>query len=242
MTSNTPFLTAEWKELTLLNFALAPKALECTLPTGLIPDLLEGQAWASLVAFDFAKIRVGGIPWPGYTEFPEFNLRVYVRCAETGMRGVMFVRELIPARLPCLMARWLYNEPYTACPMQRQILRHEDGSQTQFTTIAWNGQIIQLQVDVGPATLSPERGSWFKEQQWGFGLTANGGLLRYHVAHPRWLLREVRSWSLQLDWMALYGPYWAELLGHATPASVLHAIGSEVAVYPPAAVPQPTYS
>lgn len=245
MKTNTPFLTAEWKELTLLNFRLEPIVLQSVLPAGLIPDLLDGDAYASLVAFDFESIRVGGVPWPGYTRFPEFNLRLYVRCEEAGRRGVWFVRELVPGRLPALIARLTYNEPYTACPMQRQVVAHDDGSRSQFTTIAWNGRINQLQVRVGPGTFSPAPGSpqhWFKEQEWGFGLSHQGELLRYHVTHPRWLLREVHEFTYDIDWLSLYGPLWAHTLGQARPVSVVHAIGSEVAVYPPVPVDRPHFS
>jgi uncharacterized protein YqjF (DUF2071 family) len=245
MKTNTPFLTAEWKELTLINFQLEPILLQSVLPAGLLPDLLDGYAYASLVAFDFENIRVGGVPWPGYTRFPEFNLRVYVRCEEAGRRGVMFIRELIPGRLPALIARMAYNEPYTACPMQRQVVANDDGSQTQFTTMAWNGKINQVQVRVGPGTSSTPPGShgeWFKEQEWGFGLGHTGELLRYRVVHPRWLLREVHDFAYDIDWLNMYGPLWAKTLGQASPASVIHAIGSEVAVYPPVCIDRPNFS
>ena len=247
MKSNTPFLSAEWKELTLINYALEPLALQSLLPAGLKPDLWEGSAYASLVAFDFESTRVGGIPWPGYTAFPEFNLRVYVRCEEADRRGVMFVRELIPGRLPALMARLLYNEPYSACPMQRQSVSHDDGSQTQFTTLAWNGRINQVRVRVGPETSNPgpeSAAEWFKEQSWGFGMSRSGELMRYRVVHPRWLLRQVHTQEteIDIDWLRMYGPFWAQQLGKAQPTSVFHAIGSEVAVYPPVCIDRPFFS
>ena len=245
MKTNTPFLTAEWKELTLINFALEPVILQSVLPAGLEPDLLDGAAYASLVAFDFENIRVGGVPWPGYTRFPEMNLRIYVRCEEAGRRGVLFVRELVPGKIPALIARLAYNEPYVACPMQRQVVLNEDGSQTQFTTIAWNGKVNQIHAHVGPATTATAPGhpaEWFKEQEWGFGLGRQGELLRYHVTHPRWLLREVHDYGYDIDWLNMYGPLWAKHLGNAKPTSAIHAIGSEVAVYPPVCVDRPFFS
>ncbi len=245
MKSNTPFLTAHWKELTMLNFALEPMVLRSVLPTGLQPDLLDGQAYASLVAFDFEKVRVGGVPWPGYTRFPEFNLRVYVRCEEAGRRGVFFIRELVPGRVPALIARLIYNEPYTACPMERRAIAHDDGSQTQFTTMALSGRVNQLQVRVGPGTTCPPPGSpghWFKEQQWGFGVGRDGELRRYHVDHPTWLVRDVQEWDYDIDWKSMYGPFWQQQLAGARPDSVLHAVGSEVSVYPAVSVSRPHFS
>ena len=244
MKSNKPFLTAEWKELTLINYRLEPDLLRSVLPEGLCPDLWQGQAYASLVAFDFENIRVGGVPWPGYTRFPEFNLRVYAQ-DEVGRRGVVFIRELIPGRVPAIIARLAYNEPYTACPMQRQMIAHDDGSQSQFTTLAWNGRVNQVQVRVGPGTFSPQPGSeaeWLKEQEWGFGMSHSGELLRYHVTHPRWLLREVHEVSWDIDWLNIYGPLWAQTLSNTQPASTIHAIGSEVTVYRPVAADRPNFS
>lgn len=245
MKTNIPFLTAVWKELTLINYRLDPAMLASVLPTGLVPDLKDGDAYASIVAFDFEETKVAGLPCPGYSSFPELNLRVYVRCEEAGRRGVMFIRELIPGRLPTLIARALYNEPYSACPMQRTFTSNEDGSQTQLTHFLWNGKSNQIEVRVGPGTSAPLAGSeseWFTEQEWGFGLGHDGDLGRYRVTHPRWLLREVHDCQLQLDWLSLYGPLWSATLSQAQPASLLHAIGSEVAVYPAVSVPRPHFS
>lgn len=239
-----PFLTARWQELTMLNYDLDPDFLRGFLPSGLEPDLLNGRAYCSLVAFDFESIRVLGIPWPGYTRFPEFNLRVYVRCQEKGRRGVLFIKELIPGKLPSAIARFAYNEPYSACPMERRLTQHNDGSQTQRTEWYWEKEWNLLQVSVGPGTYLPGEGSdedWFKEQEWGFGLDRRGALLRYRVTHPRWLLREISDVDLEMNWRALYGPVWDEELSEREPKSMIHAIGSEIAVYPPIETFRPNF-
>src|SRR5262249_58326885 len=89
------------------------------LPPGLELDRRDGRAFASLVAFDFLDTRVLGVPWPGYRNFPEVNLRFYVR--RGGERGVVFVREFVPARLVAWLARQIYNEPYTALRMSSTV-------------------------------------------------------------------------------------------------------------------------
>src|ERR1700759_5170164 len=113
--SDWSFLTAQWRHLCLITYAVDPARLLPYLPPGLELDTVDGEAFVSLVAFDFLDTRVLGIPWPGYRNFPEVNLRFYVRRGEE--RGVVFVRELVPARLIAWLARWLYNEPYAAIPM-----------------------------------------------------------------------------------------------------------------------------
>src|SRR3954464_3011883 len=106
------FLTARWSNLCLLTYAAPPALLEPRLPPGLALDLRDGQAFVSLVAFDFLDTRVLGVRWPGYRNFPEINLRFYVRHGAD--RGVVFIREFVPARLVAFLAKTLYGEPYVA--------------------------------------------------------------------------------------------------------------------------------
>src|SRR2546429_431786 len=89
-----PFLTGRWTNLFLASFAVPDELLLRRLPPGLELDRYHGRAFVSLVAFDFLDTRVFAIPWPGYRNFPEVNLRFYVRHGE--QRGVVFIRELVP--------------------------------------------------------------------------------------------------------------------------------------------------
>jgi len=102
----TPFLTALWTDLALASYAVPDDVLLPLLPPGLALDKREGSAWCSLVGFDFSQMRVLGWSVPsffGVCDFPEFNLRFYVREGER--RGVVFVRELVPTPLIAFAAR-----------------------------------------------------------------------------------------------------------------------------------------
>ena len=72
---------------------------------------------------------------------------------------------------------------------------------------------------------------FFKEHRWGFGHARNGSLVRYEVEHAVWDIFPIRSYRLELDWAAVYGPEWA-LLGEASPYSTVLAAGSPVRVFP----------
>ncbi len=109
------FLTAHWRNLFLATYPVPPSLLEPRLPPGLTLDLRDGSAFVSLVAFEFLDTRVLGIPWPGYRDFGELNLRFYARHGDE--RGVVFLREFVPRRAIAWIARWLYNEPYLAAPV-----------------------------------------------------------------------------------------------------------------------------
>src|SRR5690242_7349992 len=119
MTTGWPFLMARWTNLFLATYAVPDELLTPRLPPGLALDRRDGRAFVSLVAFDFLDTRVLGVPWPGYRNFPEVNLRFYVRDGDR--RGVVFIREFVPSRLVAWLARRLYNEPYAALPMTSRV-------------------------------------------------------------------------------------------------------------------------
>jgi uncharacterized protein YqjF (DUF2071 family) len=209
--------------------------LQPLLPPGCALDLINGDAFASLVAFDFLDTRVLGIHWPGFVNFPELNLRFYVRHKdELGEhRGVVFVREFVPQRLVAWMARLFYNEPYQGVPMISQVSKTPN-TITLDHAITLGGRQHTLQViarcqPFRPATDSTEH--FFKEHQWGFGISRRGKLIRYQVSHPEWDVYPVESFKLDWDFKTVYGPRFASLQ-QMQPMSVVFAVGSSVQVYP----------
>jgi uncharacterized protein len=80
-----PFLTAEWRHLCLVTYAVDAALLMPRLAPGLELDTREGRAFVSLVAFDSLNTRVKGVKWPWHVNFPEINLRFYVRRVEGGI-------------------------------------------------------------------------------------------------------------------------------------------------------------
>ncbi|MCS6852162.1 MAG: DUF2071 domain-containing protein [Gemmataceae bacterium] len=233
-----PFLTARWSNLCLVTYAVPPGFLHDRVPRGLELDLREGQAFVSLVAFDFLDTRVLGVAWPGYRNFAEINLRYYVRTAGDE-RGVVFVREFVPHRVVAWLARLLYNEPYQAALVSSQL----SDSPSQLTAdyrLTWRGRTYRLAVtgrkpahDVAADSVE----HFFKEHHWGFGVDRRGQLIRYAVEHPVWQIYPVQSVELDWDWGAIYGPEW-ELLRGRTPYSTIFAVGSPVAVYRKREVPE----
>ena len=121
--SRFTWLTAEWRHLCLFTYAVDPARLAPFIPPGCSLDLRDGQAFVSLVAFDFVNTRVLGVSWPGFRHFPEINLRFYVRHGDT--RGVAFIREFVPSRWVAFLARALYNEPYQRAAMTSHVRESE---------------------------------------------------------------------------------------------------------------------
>ncbi len=230
------FLSARWSNLALITYAVSPQLLIPFLPPGCELDTSDGEAFVSLVAFDFLHTKVFRIPWPGHVNFPEINLRFY--CRFTGQRGVAFIREFVPRRLIAWSARRLYNEPYLAAPMSTSTIR-SDGELSIQHLLTLDGKTHSLHVAADPNAITVSEDSrehFFKEHQWGFGRARDGRLIRYRVEHPQWEIHPVRWFDLDWDWAAVYGPQW-EFLQKQNPSSVILAVGSEVRVFRPEIMP-----
>jgi uncharacterized protein YqjF (DUF2071 family) len=232
---SAPFLTARWTNLILLTYTVAPGQLQPFVPPGCTLDLLEGNAFVSLVAFDFEETRVFGRRWPGFTRFPEINLRFYVRHRDaTGEhRGVCFLREYVPLFIVARLANWIYNERYKVAGMKSEITHHP-GTITVQHSLRTRGKLNSVKLVADANTVCPAPDStecFFKEHEWGYGTSRRGGLVRYRVLHPVWNIHPVISFTLDWDWSGVYGPQWAALQDKP-PMSVMLAQGSAVEVYP----------
>jgi uncharacterized protein YqjF (DUF2071 family) len=225
------FLTAQWRNLILANYAIPEGLLRPLLPPGCELDRFQGECWGSLVGFQFLDTRVLGIGWPGFRNFPEWNLRFYV--SHEGRRGVCFVREFVPQWTVATLARVIYNEPYRPARMTMDVDDRPDTVSAKYT-VRWNGNVHSMRaVGTKPSAIPPSSSAehWFKEQSWGFGTSRGGELIRYEVNHPEWEIYPVREFDADLDWGKLYGPEWASMNG-STPASIVFAVGSGVGVFP----------
>lgn len=232
-----PFLTARWLNLCILSYKVDADLLAPYLPRGLQLDEFNGAPVASLVAFQFHGTRVKGVRWPGHVNFPEWNLRFYVRRPlpdGAARRGVVFVREFVPRAAISLVARWVYNEPYTTVPMRDDVGFDHDTDLHAHYTLRYAGRDHSLRVAAGPVPMIPDESSaehFFKEHQWGYGADRRGRLLEYEVRHPTWAIRPVRKCELNIDWASLYGQKWGAMQGRE-PISTVFAVGSEVEVLP----------
>ncbi len=113
------FLTAEWKNLLMLNYAVDPALLQPFVPAGTELDEHDGKTWMSLIGFEFNKTHVLGMAIPFHQSFEEVNLRFYVRRMER--RGVVFISELVPKYAVTAIARFVYGERYSCVKMAHQI-------------------------------------------------------------------------------------------------------------------------
>lgn len=232
-----PFLTAEWRHLILLTYGIDPEMLTPYIPKGLEPDIYDGRAFVSFVAFDFLNTKVKGLTIPFHVNFPEINLRFYVRQPMPDgsyRRGVVFIKELVPKYCIALVADKIYNEPYEAIPMTSSV-EPENNELIIKHNFEYNNRGFDLKFTVENAPYFPKEDStahFFKEHEWGYGTTKKGNLMTYRVEHPFWKIYPIsKRFYLNVDYGYIYGEDWAILNGQI-PYSIVVAEGSPIKVFP----------
>jgi uncharacterized protein len=228
------FLTAEWRDLAMLNYEVDPGLLLKLVPSGTQLDSWGGRTLLSLVGFRFLKTKVSGISLPFHRNFEEVNLRFYVRRSEGDRvkRGVIFIREIVPRRLIAAVARTLYNEPYVALPMWHEIARDGSGLAVEY---GWKVGALRntIKVTAKGDSVLPETGSqeqFITEHYWGYADQKDGGCMEYRVQHPPWKVWTATGARLEGDMEELYGKELNAVL-KSPPASAFLADGSAVSVH-----------
>ena len=235
MSAERRFLTAEWRNLVMLNYEIDAGILAGHVPAGCELDSWGGRTFVSVVGFQFFHTRVLGVPIPFHRHFEEVNLRFYVRRKAEGTwrRGVVFVKELVPRWAIASVARHIYGENYVALPM-----RHSARSPTEpnSTTVTyqwyrfgtWEGLSARFS---GSPTLPPDDAeeAFITEHYWGYSRQRDHSTVEYRVEHPRWHVWRANTSSLECDVSSLYGSEFSETLSVA-PRTAFVADGSPVVV------------
>ncbi len=233
--SGKVFLTAEWRQLVFLNYAVDRALLQKFVPSGTELDFFGGKTYVSLVGFRFCNtLLFGKLALPFHSEFEEVNLRFYVR-REVGTevrRGVVFIKEIVPKMAIAITARLVYGENYISLPMRHKIETTTEGLHLEY---AWKhrGNWSQIAASTTaeeklPAENSLER--YITEHYWGYSRQRSGGMMEYRVEHESWPVRPVSAAKFTGDAAALYGRGFAALLS-APPDSAHFADGSFVKVF-----------
>jgi hypothetical protein len=231
------FLTAEWRYLTMLNYAVDPELLAPLVPLGTELDQFESQTYLSLVGFRFERTRLRGLWIPFHSDFDEVNLRFYVRRTVAGevRRGVVFVREIVPRWAIAKVAQVCFGERYIALPMHHKVVEPtSEGGRLQ-TEFGWRHRqkwsAIRAECSGRPAVPPVEsRDAFFTEHYWGYAAQADGATLEYRVEHDRWRVWPVTQAAFEGDKSELYGGALSERLVRQ-PDSALVAEGSAVVVH-----------
>jgi uncharacterized protein len=228
------FLTAEWRKLLMVNYAIDPQILKKYLPEKTELDLYHGVCYVSLIGFMFLKTKLKGIPIPFHSNFEEVNLRFYVKHKDkegNDKRGVVFIREIVPKFALSLIANIVYNEPYVTMPMKHKWTETAEELSVEY---AWrkNKQWYKMSAVADNKKLDMSVDSeeaFITEHYWGYNKAKSGKTTEYEVGHPSWQVYPIKSFTVDVDFDNIYGADFS-FLNAEKPVSVLLAEGSEIFV------------
>jgi hypothetical protein len=231
MAPPTLFLTAEWRNLAMLNYEVDPVLLTKFVPIGTELDCWNGKTFISLVGFQLLRTRVCGIPITFHRNFDEVNLRFYVG---RSVNGEIRRESFSSKNRPSMGESPQWREVCITRDMARldhQIKAGESDLLVEYgwrSGMAWNRIFISA---AGSPTL-PKHGSeeeFITEHFWGYSVQTDT-TVEYRVAHPSWRVWSGCDAGFVGDGTELYGPELASVLAGA-PASAFLAEGSAVEVF-----------
>lgn len=211
-------LGMRWEDLAFLHWPVPAAALRPTLPEGLELDTFEGEAWLGVVPFQMRATRFDWTPpMPTATDFPELNLRTYVRRGDR--RGVWFYSLDAASWIAVRGARLGFALPYFDARMEVEsgaagggvrrydsTRRHRGAPAASFSgSYAPTGGAVSSR----PGTLEhflTERYSLFARRGHGVRFALRGGLLRGDIAHDPWPLQPAEVELVDCDMFRVLGP------------------------------------
>lgn len=215
----------------MANYVIDPGVLKKYIPSKTELDYWNDRCYVSLVGFMFLNTKLKNIAIPFHQNFPEVNLRFYVRLKDGNewKRGVVFLKEIVPLPALTFVANMVYQEKYETMPMKNSI----ELSENLKVAYSWKkNSWHSFEVGAAPNTIPIREQSeeeFITEHFWGYTQLNNGDTSEYQVEHPRWDVYPVKTYSIDVDFGLVYGDAF-DFLRIEKPVSVFLAEGSEILV------------
>ncbi|MDQ6842935.1 MAG: DUF2071 domain-containing protein [Bacteroidota bacterium] len=228
------FLNAAWNNLIIANYPVSPELLTPYVPDKTELDFFDGKTYVSLVGFMFLNTKMLGLSIPYHINFEEVNLRFYLKHNNKGnwMRGVAFIKEIVPKPAIAIIANNFYGEKYVSLKMKHHFRETVDSLQTgyewQFKK-KWNKISAVSKKTSSPMRIGSEE-EFIAEHYWGYTKVTGDKTYAYEVKHPRWEIFHVTDHTIDCDFSNLYGKEFS-FLKDRKPSSIFMAKGSEVKIY-----------
>jgi uncharacterized protein len=196
-----------WLDLLFAHWPLDPADLRPLVPPALEIETFEGRAWLGVVPFTMANVGPRGVPpLPGFSTFPELNVRTYVR--HRGRPGVWFL-SLDARSWPTVRgARLVFHLPYVHARMQS--LR--DGDTVRYAAVRDDpgrpaARFEATYRPTGPvAEATPGSfDEWATNRMRLFSADGRGRIWRAEIDHPRWPLRPAEGDVDAAELVAVHG-------------------------------------
>ncbi len=220
--------------MVIANYAVPSEILLPFVPDKTELDSFRGETLVSLVGFMFLNTKIKGFGIPYHINFEEVNLRFYVKHDQNGntIRGVTFIKVIVPKLAITLVANHLYSERYVTLKMNHSHAETNAGLETEYQWKykgEWN-RIATLSEKKSVPLRPGSEEEFITEHYWGFTKIDEKKTSVYEVQHPRWDIFPVLNYTIDCDFGALYGKEFS-FLTDAKPSSVIMAKGSEVKIF-----------
>ena len=189
-------MTQTWHNLLFAHWPVDANALRPLIPAGFEIDRFDGQAWIGVIPFHMTNVAPRGVPaLPWVSEFPELNVRTYVRV--NGRGGIYFFSLDASNSVAVGIARTLVHLPYFSAAMQ--VTETEDGwirYKSRRTTPGANPAELKVTYRPIGETSPPVFGTLEHFLTERYCLFTVDGSFRVHsldIHHPRWPLQAAEA-------------------------------------------------
>jgi len=177
-----------WNDLLFMHWRVKASAVRSLVPKGLEVDVFDGDAWIGVIPFLMTDVRARFVPSAFAFNFPELNVRTYVRRREKA--GVWFFSLDAASRLAVWTARRLFHLPYQSAKMSTVPV----GGVIDYRSRRSSADGVQLICRYRPvgSLFRADAGtldSWLTDRYCLFAANRRGKIFRGDIYHEPWPLQ-----------------------------------------------------
>jgi uncharacterized protein YqjF (DUF2071 family) len=203
----TAVMIQQWRRMTFIHWRYRADVVRRLLPQGLELETFDGDAWVGMLPFQMRGVRPPvAPPLPWLSEFPETNVRTYVRGPEGGS-GIYFF-SLEAARLPAVLAARIgLGLPYAWSDADIEVGEPEVVYRGRRRWPGPAGAGYHARVRMGPPIPEDELGplDHFLTARYRLYTVFAGRLVAVDAEHPPWPLHRADLEELRQDLVEAVG-------------------------------------
>jgi uncharacterized protein YqjF (DUF2071 family) len=187
-------MTQTWHDLLFAHWKMDQARLRECVPCEFELDLFQGEGWLGIVAFHMTNVAPRGVPsLPWLSEFPELNVRTYVRVDDRP--GIYFFSLDAGSIFAVRAARMLLNLPYHSAA----ITVTPDGGRIEYDSRRGDGPAqASLAVAYRPAgerfqAIEGTLEYFLTERYCLYHRDHTGSPYRLEIHHPPWPLQRAAA-------------------------------------------------
>jgi uncharacterized protein len=182
----------EWNNALFFHYKVDVDLLKSFIPKGLELELIDGNAWISIVAFTMEKIRPRFLPaFAPISDFDEINLRTYV--TKDGKPGVYFLSIEAGKLLSAQLAKALSGLPYE----KSNITRSRNSYQANHPKRNFS---LFVDYSIGLEIEDKTELDLFLTERYALYLDENDALSRFEIQHLPWKINQLEIEFLKIHY------------------------------------------